>query len=112
MARRARPPGRRYPQLLLALPLLPCTHRHELILRQNKELQKWFGHLLPPNGFANWLPCHPRCNQRKGARIFRLVPENSFILERLMRVAPAVERTAMNVGTDAEKDKLIGSLSA
>ncbi len=64
------------------------------------------------NGFANWLPCHQRCNQRKGTRMFRFVPENSFILERLLRVAPIVERAAKNVGTNAEKDRLIGSLSA
>ncbi len=64
------------------------------------------------NGFENWLPCHQHCNQRKGARMFRFVPENSFILQRLGALASSVERTARNVGTNAAKDKLIGSLSA
>jgi hypothetical protein len=64
------------------------------------------------NGFENWLPCHQHCNQKKGKSRFRFVPAYQLILERLMRVAPSVQKTAETVGANAETDKVIGYILA
>lgn len=64
------------------------------------------------DGFENWLPCHQHCNQKKGTSRFRFVPAHWLILERLIRIAPAVRRTAATVGANAEKDKVIGYILA
>src|SRR5437868_941679 len=52
------------------------------------------------NSFANWLPCHHRCNQQKSDRVLRFAPGNLLVLERLISLARNVEQTAVEVGTN------------
>jgi hypothetical protein len=64
------------------------------------------------NGFENWLPCHSRCNQAKGNKTFEYVPGNMIVLQKLIKFAPKVKRTALEVSSDANKDKLFGEVFA
>src|SRR4051812_14466396 len=84
------------------LRLIETTVDHviaENLLEDNdKRMQVILQYGLPSsfniNGFENWLPCHNHCNQKKGTMEFPFVPGNRVILDRLMRLAPQVQRTA------------------
>ena len=58
------------------------------------------------NSYANWLPCHDRCNREKGARPLEFVPGHRVILERLIKRASHAERLARSVCMDVEKGKV------
>jgi hypothetical protein len=62
------------------------------------------------NGFENWLPCHNHCNQSKSSATFEFVPGNKLILDRLIRDAPKVERTANSIKENVTKDKLFANV--
>jgi hypothetical protein len=64
------------------------------------------------NGFENWLPCHGRCNQTKGNKTFEFIPGNMVVLGRLIKLAPKVKRTALEVSSNITKDKVFGRLFA
>ena len=64
------------------------------------------------NGFENLLPCHSRCNQIKGNKTLRYTPGNAFILEGLIKQAPKVEKTVLEVSSNITKDKIFGRLFA
>jgi len=64
------------------------------------------------NGFENWLPCHSRCNQTKGNKTLKFIPANMFILEQLIKLAPKVKKTALEVSSNATKDKVFGRVFA
>jgi hypothetical protein len=64
------------------------------------------------NGYANWLPCHNRCNQRKGSRSPAFVPGNKAILDALRANAPAAERKASSVSSNVAKDKVFKTVFA
>ncbi len=59
------------------------------------------------NGFENWLPAHAHCNADKSARVFKMVPAYRPIFDRLIRIAPAAQRTADAVKRNVAKDKLL-----
>lgn len=76
-------------------------------------LENWgLPHDFNINGFENWLPCHAHCNQKKGATNWRCAPADRFLLDRLLTLAPQVRKTAITVGANAEKDKVIGRILA
>lgn len=58
------------------------------------------------NSYANWLPCHDRCNRKKGAKTLKFVPGHQVILEHLIGRAPHAERLARSVRSDVEKGKV------
>jgi hypothetical protein len=62
------------------------------------------------NGFGNWLPSHARCNQTKGPTTLRFMPGLAFMLEKLIRLAPKVERTARGISASATKDEVFARL--
>lgn len=64
------------------------------------------------NSFSNWLPCHAICNQKKGSRIPEFIPGNQFVLQELIKRASEVERTAIEVVSNATKDEVFGTLFA
>jgi hypothetical protein len=64
------------------------------------------------NGFENWLPSHQHCNQLKGATNFEFTPAHSIIVQRLLKRAPEVQKTAMSIGANTNKDKVIGYILA
>ena len=68
---------------------------------------------LPPtfnvNGFENWLPCHRHCNEAR-SKTFELHPGNVVIFIKLFVKAPAVQRTAISIKQNVEKDKLFAKL--
>ena len=64
------------------------------------------------NGFENWLPCHAHCNQSKGNATYGFVPGNRIILDRLINLAPKVERTARDITSNAAKDKVFARVFA
>ncbi|WP_158792130.1 HNH endonuclease signature motif containing protein [Granulicella sp. L60] len=89
----------------------------ESLLKQPQKLATILVHWGLPedfniNGFENWLPCHPHCNQNKGVKNLKLTPANVIVLEKLLRDAPAVRKTALKIGADAKKDKVIGLIRA
>jgi hypothetical protein len=64
------------------------------------------------NGFNNWLPCHSHCNQTKANRTLGYIPGYAFVLQRLTKLAPKVERTAREVSSDVTKDEVFRTLFA
>lgn len=63
------------------------------------------------NGFENWLPCHNRCNASKGSAAFGFTPGFKVILDRLVRDASSVERTATTIKQNIARDKLFGIIA-
>jgi 5-methylcytosine-specific restriction endonuclease McrA len=64
------------------------------------------------NSFGNWLPCHDKCNKSKGGKVMETVPLTKAILDKLIRKEPAVKKAAERIGTDVNKDKILGDISA
>ena len=62
------------------------------------------------NGFENWLPCHANCNQTKGNKILRPIPANLLVIEKLIKLAPKVEKTALEISANVSKDKIFGRI--
>lgn len=62
------------------------------------------------NGFENWLPCHNHCNQAKGKATFEFAPMTKIILDRLIRLAPEVQRWSESIRSNAAKDELIARI--
>lgn len=63
------------------------------------------------DSFSNWLPAHPRCNQVKGDRTPPFVPGNVFVLQQLIDRAPLVERTAKEILSNIQKDKVFARVA-
>lgn len=59
------------------------------------------------NRFENWLPCHPLCNQTKGNSTFEYTPGHDLIVRRLLARSHAVRKTALSIGANTDKDKVI-----
>lgn len=64
------------------------------------------------NGFENWLPSHQHCNQAKGSTEFEFTPAHDIVLRRLLKRAPEVQKTAIAIGANTKKDKVIGYIVA
>lgn len=62
------------------------------------------------NGFENWLPCHAHCNQTKSDATFDFVAGYKLILDRLIRDADKVERSAKAVTRNISTDKLFAKI--
>jgi 5-methylcytosine-specific restriction endonuclease McrA len=62
------------------------------------------------NGFENWLPCHRHCNEAKGTT-FDLTPANRLVLNRLIKMAPMVERAVESIKNNVKKDKLLAQIA-
>jgi hypothetical protein len=91
------------------LPESLLNHPDKLSLIQTKwELPRDF----KINGFENWLPCHQRCNQAKGATDFEFTPGHDMVVRRLLARAPDVQKTAISIGANTRKDKVIAYVLA
>jgi 5-methylcytosine-specific restriction endonuclease McrA len=64
------------------------------------------------NGYENWLPCHIRCNQKKGKKTPAFIPGNKMIFDRLWQKAREVERTARSVSSNVDKDIVFNTIFA
>ena len=64
------------------------------------------------NGFENWLPCHGHCNQAKGNKTFGFIPGNMLVLQQLIKLAPKVKKTALEVSSNVTKDKVFARVFA
>ena len=62
------------------------------------------------NGFENWLPAHNKCNQKKGASVFKYIPLNAFILEGTISKAKKVLKTSQLIVNNIKKDKLLAKV--
>ena len=87
-----------------------------LLMDDDRRIEVFRQHGLPSdfniNGFENWMPCHSRCNQVKGNKTFEYVPANRMILQKLIKLAPKVEKTALEVPSSVTKEKLFGQVFA
>jgi len=100
------------------LRLLETTIDHvvpECLLEDEESLQKIVDvYELPSafeiNGFENWLPCHNHCNQSKSSTTFSFVPGYKLILDRLIRDADKVARSADAITKHVIKDKLFAKI--
>lgn len=62
------------------------------------------------NGYENWLPCHIRCNQSKGAAVPAFVPGHKAILDGLIAAAPKVAASAKTEAQRPAGDKILAKV--
>ena len=87
----------------------------ESLLDDDDQLQKVLAEYGLPkdfkiNGYENWLPCHAGCNEEKGNTILEYVPGNKTIIDRLRLRAHNVERTALSVSSNINKDRVFNTI--
>lgn len=64
------------------------------------------------NSFENWVPAHPKCNQRKSENLFTPSPAMVFILGQVSGRAKVARETAVNAIADKRKGRILGRLES
>ncbi len=60
------------------------------------------------NSFANWLPCHDRCNKSKGKYCLTFTPGTKSLLERLAKSESDVLKRSQKIKENKNIDRLVG----
>ena len=64
------------------------------------------------NDFANWVPCHSKCNQKKGAIVYDRSPALIRFLSEARRKARDAKAKAASIVKQLQRDKILGKLEA
>jgi len=54
----------------------------------------------------NWLPCHDRCNRKKGNVVPTFIPAHRATLENLIEQVPQTEKVAAALRSNSAKDRV------
>lgn len=87
----------------------------EILLEKKSEYEKIKIEFNLPesfeiNSYANWLPCHDRCNKEKSRKVFSPAPFILAILEKLIREKDEVKKHEERIKSNNTKDKILAKI--